>query len=89
MLLNGQPHGFFLSTRGVKLEDPLSFVLFILSMEVLSRELNKLFANKDFKGFKMPKWRSHLNHLAYVDVTIIVTSAQRVFRDDHENTEGV
>ncbi|XP_075095490.1 uncharacterized protein LOC142173745 [Nicotiana tabacum] len=75
VLVNGQSSGFFKSTRGVKQGDPLSPALFILSTEVLSRSLNKLFEDKSFVGFGMPKWSDSLNHLAYADDTIIFASA--------------
>ncbi|XP_070039154.1 uncharacterized protein [Nicotiana tomentosiformis] len=67
--------GFFKSTRGVKQGDPLSPALFILSAEVLFRSLNKLFEDKSFVGFGMPKWSDPLDHLAYADDTIILASA--------------
>ncbi|XP_019256289.1 PREDICTED: uncharacterized protein LOC109234676 [Nicotiana attenuata] len=67
--------GFFKSTRGVKQGDPLSPALFILSGEVLFRSLNKLFEDRSFVGFGMPKWSDPLNHLAYADDTIIFASA--------------
>nr|XP_016512912.1 PREDICTED: uncharacterized protein LOC107829953 [Nicotiana tabacum] len=67
--------GFFKSTRGVKQGDPLSPALFILSAEVLSRCLNKLFEDKSFVGFGMPKWSDPLSHLAYADDTINFASA--------------
>ncbi|XP_070034166.1 uncharacterized protein [Nicotiana tomentosiformis] len=60
---------------GVKQGDPLSPALFILSAEVLSRSLNKLFEDKQFRGFGMPKWTDPLDHLAYADDTIIFASA--------------
>ncbi|XP_070041117.1 uncharacterized protein [Nicotiana tomentosiformis] len=66
---------FFKSTRGVKQGDPLSPALFILSAEVLSRYLNKLFEDKSFVGFGMPKWSDPLNHLEYADDTIIFAFA--------------
>ncbi|XP_019246545.1 PREDICTED: uncharacterized protein LOC109226206 [Nicotiana attenuata] len=75
LLVNGQALGFFKSTRGVKQGDPLSPALFILSAEVLSGSLNKLFEHKSFMGFGMPKWSDPLNHLAYADKTIIFASA--------------
>ncbi|XP_075084826.1 uncharacterized protein LOC107774618 [Nicotiana tabacum] len=75
VLVNGQSSGFFKSTMGVKQGDPLSPALFILSAEVLSRSLNKLFEDKSFVGFGMPKWSDPLNHLAYADDTIIFASA--------------
>ncbi|XP_075087590.1 uncharacterized protein LOC142169603 [Nicotiana tabacum] len=75
VLINGQASGLFHSTRGVKQGDPLSPSLFIISLEVLSRSLNKLFEDMRFKGFGMPKWADPLNHLAYADNTIIFSSA--------------
>ncbi|XP_075091560.1 secreted RxLR effector protein 78-like [Nicotiana tabacum] len=53
VLVNVQSSRFFKSTRGVKQGDPLSPALFILSAEVLSRSLNKLFEDKSFVGFGM------------------------------------
>ncbi|XP_060211890.1 uncharacterized protein LOC132639465 [Lycium barbarum] len=41
ILLNGQAHGFFHSTRGVKKGDPLSPALFILFAEVSGQLINK------------------------------------------------
>ncbi|XP_055800831.1 uncharacterized protein LOC129870195 [Solanum dulcamara] len=78
VLINGQQQGFFKSTRGVKQGDPLSPTLFILAAEVLSRSLNALHQNSQFKGFGMPKWSPKINHLAYADDMIIFTSADVV-----------
>ncbi|XP_075111413.1 uncharacterized protein LOC142181784 [Nicotiana tabacum] len=64
-------------SRGVKQGDPLSPALFILSAEVLSRLLNKLFDDKSFIGFGMPKWIDPVNHLEYADNTIIFASAHQ------------
>nr|XP_009587095.1 uncharacterized protein LOC104084842 [Nicotiana tomentosiformis] len=75
VLVNGQSSGFFESTRGVKQGDPLSPALFILSAEVLTRCMNKLFEDKKFIGYGMPKWTKPLNHLAYANDIIIFTSA--------------
>ncbi|XP_070013963.1 uncharacterized protein [Nicotiana sylvestris] len=74
VMVNGQASRFFHSSRGVKQGDPLSPALFILSAEVLSRSLNKLFEDRQFRGFGMPKWTDPLNHLAYADDTIIFAS---------------
>ncbi|XP_075077112.1 uncharacterized protein LOC142163864 [Nicotiana tabacum] len=41
VLLNGQPYGFFKSTRGVKQRDLVSPTLFILAAEALSRVLSE------------------------------------------------
>ncbi|XP_075074578.1 uncharacterized protein LOC142162156 [Nicotiana tabacum] len=75
ILVNGQPHGFFKSTRGVKQGDPLSPTLFILAIEAMSRGLNALHHNLYFCGFGMLKWSPKINHLAYADDTIIFSSS--------------
>lgn len=58
VLINGQSHGIFHSTRGVKQGNPLSPALFILSTEVLSRSLNALFKDVMYVGYGMSKWSS-------------------------------
>nr|XP_009624162.1 uncharacterized protein LOC104115277 [Nicotiana tomentosiformis] len=74
VLINGQPNGFFKSTRGVNQGDPLSLALFILAAEALSRGLNDLHRNLYFCGFGLPKWSPKINHLSYVDDMIIFSS---------------
>ncbi|XP_060210732.1 uncharacterized protein LOC132637695 [Lycium barbarum] len=75
IFLNGQAFGFLHSIKGVKQGEPLSPALFILSAEVLSRALNSLFENNDFRSYGMPKWSANLNHLAYADDAIIFAYA--------------
>ncbi|WMV50801.1 hypothetical protein MTR67_044186 [Solanum verrucosum] len=74
ILINGQVHGFFQSSRGVNQGDPLSPALFILTTEVLTRALNSLFNNEAYMSYGLPKWSDNINHLAYADDTIIFTS---------------
>ncbi|XP_070007310.1 uncharacterized protein [Nicotiana sylvestris] len=75
ILINGQAHGFFKSSRGVKQGNPISPTLFILVAEALSRGLNALHTNLYFCGFGMPKWSPKINHLAYADGMIIFSSS--------------
>lgn len=74
MLMNGQFYGFFQSSRGLKQRDHLSPTLFIILAEVLSRSLNVLFRDPKFKGYRMPKLSPDINHLSYVDDTILFCS---------------
>ncbi|XP_070040828.1 uncharacterized protein [Nicotiana tomentosiformis] len=83
VLVNGKSSGFFKSTRGVKQGDPLSLALFILSTGVISRSLNKLFEDKSFVGFRMPKWSDPLNRLAYADDMIIFACSSSLFEQDY------
>lgn len=79
IMLNGETHGFFHSTRGFKQGNPLSPALFIISAEVLSRALNNLLDRDNIQNFRLPKWSAKLNHLAYADDTIIFASVERTF----------
>lgn len=42
---------------------------------MLSRSWNKLFEDKRFIRYGMPKWTDPFNHLAYADYIIICASA--------------
>lgn len=77
ILVNGQTHGFFASTRGLKQGDPLSPRLFIIAAEVLARGLYSLKEDKGFMGYGLPKWSEQINHLSYADDTILFCSAHR------------
>nr|XP_009782874.1 PREDICTED: uncharacterized protein LOC104231558 [Nicotiana sylvestris] len=77
ILINGQSHGFFKSSRGVKQGDPVSSTLFILVAEALSRCLNAVHTNLYFCGFGMLKWSPKINHLAYADDMIIFSFSDK------------
>ena len=51
VLVNGFPKGFFGSSRGLRQVDPLSPLLFLLIMEVLSRLLKKSEECNHIRGF--------------------------------------
>ena len=73
ILINGQTHGFFDSTRTVKQGEPLSLSLFILLAKLLSRALNTFFEDDQFVGYGLPKWSAKLNRFltdAQVDATV-------------------
>ncbi|XP_060210567.1 uncharacterized protein LOC132637503 [Lycium barbarum] len=74
ILINGQSHGCFRSSRGLKQGDPLSPTLFIIAAEVLTRSLNKLHEKPRFIGYKIPKWSPQINHLSYADDKILFCS---------------
>lgn len=77
VLVNGQSHGLFTSSRRLKQEDPLSLTLFIIMAEMLSRGLNALFEDPRFKGYSLPKWSPNINHLTYADDIILFCSRDR------------
>ena len=53
VLVNGSPKGFFGSSRELRQGDPLSPLLFLLIMEVLSRLLRKTKDSNLIRGFHM------------------------------------
>lgn len=44
---------------------------------MLSRSLNNLHRDKDYIGYRLPKWSPEINHLAYADDTILFCSRDK------------
>ena len=80
MLINGSPAGFFGSSRGLRQVDPLSPLLFLFVMEVLSRLLRRTKEGDFLRGFQAsPNARGslHISHLLFADDTILFCDASR------------
>ena len=55
IVLNGGMHGFFKGKRGIRQEDPISPLLFVIVMEYLTRLLRKI---GKLRGFKFhSRWK--------------------------------
>ena len=78
VLVNGSPEGFFSCSRGLHQGDPLSPLLFLLVMEVLSRMLRKVEDEGLIQGFKAGSNAVDdlcISHLLYADDTILFCDA--------------
>lgn len=53
--LNGGPFGKIIPSRGIRQEDPLSPIIFILCLEFLSRSLSHLIELGEVKGVQLCK----------------------------------
>uniref|UniRef100_A0A2N9FAQ7 Reverse transcriptase domain-containing protein n=1 Tax=Fagus sylvatica TaxID=28930 RepID=A0A2N9FAQ7_FAGSY len=75
ILMNGSPHGFFSSSRGLRQGDPLSPFLFIIGAEILSRILHKVESEGQFKGFQLARLCPRVSHLLFANDLIIFSRA--------------
>ena len=78
ILINGTPAGFFHSSRGIWQGDPLSPLLFLLAMEVLSCLLKKIEERGFIWGFQVGAAlgdRLKVSHLLYAEDTILFCDA--------------
>ena len=77
VLVNGSPSGFFSSLRGLRLGDPLSPLLFLLVMEVLSKMLCQT-EGGFIIGFRVGADAVNglcISHLLFADDTILFCDA--------------
>ena len=80
VLVNGSPAGFFGSSRGLKQGNPLSPLLFLLIMKVLSRILKKTEEGGFIQCFHVGPINStsiRVSHLLFVNDTILFSDASR------------
>ena len=74
ILINGFPCGFFESSRGLRQDDPLPPLLFVLVMEALGRVLDKAVHHGHMPGFGVGRLEGislAVSHLLFVDDTLI------------------
>ena len=80
VLVNGSPEGFFGSSRGLRQGNPLSPLLFLLIMEVLSRILKKTEETNLIRDFHVGAVNSvgvRISHLLFADDNILFCDASR------------
>ena len=78
VLVNGSPAEFFESSMGLRQEDPLSPMLFLVMMEVFNKMKKRTEGTGLLRGFKADSRRGRgvcVSHLLFVDNTILFCDA--------------
>ena len=74
VLVNGNTKGWVKASRGLRQGDPLSFFLFTLVTDVLSKMLLRVEERNSLEGFRVGRNRTRVSHLQFADDTIFFFS---------------
>ncbi|XP_074314339.1 uncharacterized protein LOC141649551 [Silene latifolia] len=75
IMINGEPSVSFHPSCGLRQRDPLSPYLFIMCMEILSRQLQAAESRHQIVGLKISRYAPPLSHLFYADDAFICCKA--------------
>ena len=95
VLINGEPKGKFIPSRGLRQGDPILPYLFLLCVEGLSAMLKKEVRDGKIKGVAVSRGAPSISHLLFADDSIIfcrasVLECDRVMKvlEDYERVSG-
>lgn len=75
--VNGENHGFFKSSRGVRQGDPLSPLLFIIAQEILSFNIRRAIEEGQITGYNCGRDTLATSHLFYADDSLLFCNGGR------------
>uniref|UniRef100_A0A2N9J7Z2 Reverse transcriptase domain-containing protein n=1 Tax=Fagus sylvatica TaxID=28930 RepID=A0A2N9J7Z2_FAGSY len=75
ILINGEPHGNILPSRGLRQGDPLSPYLFLLCAEGLHSLIKKAESSGDIQGVSLCRGGPKITHLFFADDSLLFTKA--------------
>ena len=77
VLMNGNAKGRVKAYRGLRQGDPLSFFLFTLVADVLSRMLLRTKKRNAFEGFRVGRNRTRVSHLQFAMIPFSFLALKR------------
>jgi hypothetical protein len=74
-LVNGRATGFFKASRGLRQGCPLSLLLFVLHVYVLSFYLDQKLVDQEILGLNIARGVKNVNHTIFTDDTLLLGAA--------------